>query len=246
MRNRTELMQSILTNETAQRIIDFVSPLYGNSYVGLWLFQAIGTALDDVCKIADQIRYETNAATADLLLGYWEKQYGLPDGSGLTKAQRRDRIISKKLNQGPCNTARMCAAISAALGGADVEITENVAQNTFLVNVRDIIDSIVPAVAVIERMKPAHLIYQIRVATQTVSDADIKLAIAMTYAEHYRVDVRQAITPEGITVDYDDVGLVTMSIPGCTVSYDENGTVTLSGISAEVTYDDNGNVMIGG
>ena len=45
MRYQTELMRSILTNETAQKIIDYISPIYGDSYVGLWLFQAIGTAL---------------------------------------------------------------------------------------------------------------------------------------------------------------------------------------------------------
>ena len=246
MRYRTELMQSILTNDTAQRVIDFVSPIYGNSYVGLWLFQAIGTVLDDVCKIAGQMRYETNVATADLLLSYWERQYGLSEDSSLTKEQRRDRIISKKLNQGPCNPARLRAAISTALGGVEVDITENVAQNTFLVNIREVVDSIVPAVAVIERMKPAHLIYQIRVATQTIADADVKIAIAMTYAEHYKVEVIQESTPNGITVNYDDDGIVTLSIPDCTVAYDEDGSVTLARITGTVTHDNNGNVKIGG
>lgn len=191
MRYRTELMKSILTNETAQKMIDYVSPIYGNSYVGLWIFQAIGIVLDDICSIADRLRYETNACTADLLLGYWEKQYGLPTDSNLTKEQRRERIITKKQNRGPCNPARLEAAVSAALGGVEVNITENVAQNTFLVNIREVVPSLVPAVAVIERMKPAHLIYQIRVATQTVSDAEIKVAIAMTHAEQYRVEVFQ-------------------------------------------------------
>ena len=77
MRNPTELMKSTLTSDTAQKIIDYVSSIYGNSYVALWLFQAIGTALDEICAIAHQLRYETNADTADLLLDYWEKQYGI-------------------------------------------------------------------------------------------------------------------------------------------------------------------------
>ena len=242
MRNPTELMKSILTNETAQKMIDYVSPIYGNSYVGLWIFQAIGAVLSDVCTIADQLRYETNACTADLLLDYWERQYGLSTDRTLTKEQRRGRIISKKQNRGPCNRARLEAAVSAALGGVEVDIMENVEKNTFLVNVREVVPSVVPAVAVIERMKPAHLVYQIRVATQTVSDADIKVAIAMTHSEQYRVNVFNPTTP--LTVSYDG-GIVTLSAPGCTVSYDENGTVTLSGL-ASVEHDNNGNVMIGG
>lgn len=191
MRNPTELMKSILTNELAQKMIDYVSPIYGNSYVGLWIFQAIGFVLSDVVAIAEQLRYETNASTADLLLDYWEKQYGLPADSSLTKEQRRQRIINKKHSRGPCNRVRLTEAVSNALGGVEVEITENIAQNTFLVNIREVVPSLVPAVAVIERMKPAHLIYQIRVATQTVSDADIKVAIAMTHSEQYKVEVFQ-------------------------------------------------------
>lgn len=191
MRKPTTLMQSILTDRTAQRIIDFVSPIYGNSYVALWIYQAIGVILRETYEIADQLRYETNVATADLLIDYWEKQYGVSVDSSLSKEMRRKRIIAKMLSRGPCNTNRLIAAVSAALGGVEVEITENIEQNTFLVNVREVVPSLVPAVAVLERMKPAHLIYQIRVATQTVSDADIKAAIAMTHAEMYKVEVFQ-------------------------------------------------------
>ena len=35
MRYRTDLMESILTSEEAQKIIDFVTPIYGEAYVFL-------------------------------------------------------------------------------------------------------------------------------------------------------------------------------------------------------------------
>ena len=191
MRYQTELMRSILTNETAQRIIDYVSPIYGNSYVGLWIFQAIGTVLGEVCEIAEQLRYETTPATADLLLDYWEREYGIPADSSLTKDQRRAKIIAKTQSRGPCTPAKLSVAVSAALGGVEVDITENVAQNTFLVNIREYVESFVPAVAVLERMKPAHLVYQIQVAAKSIADADLRIAIAMTHAEQYKVEVQQ-------------------------------------------------------
>ena len=72
-----------------------------------------------------------------------------------------------------------------------MDITENVAKNTFLVNIRDYVPSITQAVAMLERMKPADQTYQIRVAARMVTDAEIKLAIAMTHAEQYRVEVLQ-------------------------------------------------------
>lgn len=191
MRNQTELMRAILTNEKAQEIIDYVSPLYGKSYVALWLFQAIGTVLDEVCKISNQLCYETNPATADLLLDLWERQYGISTDGTLTKEQRRARIIGKTQSRGPCNPAKLAAAVSAAYGGIQVEIHENVAKNTFLVKILGGVASINPAVAVLERMKPAHLIYEIETAVYHVTTTELKTAIAMTRAEIYNVEVQQ-------------------------------------------------------
>ena len=191
MKYQTELMRKILTNEKAQEIIDYVSPIYGESYVGLWIYQAIGTAMGEICKIAEQLRYETNPATADLLLDYWEDHYKIPEDRTLTKDQRRVRILGKIQSRGPCNPARLEAAVSSALGGAEVKITENVAKNTFLVDILQGVNSILPAVAVLERMKPAHLIYQMRTIDAHVSDAELKIAIAITQAEIYKVEVQQ-------------------------------------------------------
>lgn len=190
MRYQTEMMRAILTDEKAQEIIDYISPIYGNSYVGLWIIQAIGVVMGRVSLIAESLRSETNPATANLLLSHWETHYGIPADSSLTAQQRRERIIVKTQTRGPCNPVTLASAISAALGGIKVDITENVAKNTFLVNIREYVEDITPAVAVIERMKPAHLIYQVRVATRMVAEADLKVAIAMTHAESYRVEVQ--------------------------------------------------------
>lgn len=190
MRYETEMMRQILTNPKAQEIIDYVSRIYGDSYVGLWLFQAIGTALGNVSDISDELRNETNPVTADLLLNFWEGEYGIPEDPSLTTEQRRLRIIAKMQNTGACTPQRLATAVSAALGGAQVEVTERTGVNQFTVNIRTVVDSIVPAVAVIERMKPAHLIYVLQVATQTVSQTEIDMAIALIQAEINRVEVQ--------------------------------------------------------
>lgn len=187
MRNPTELMKSILTNEMAQKMIDYVSPIYGNSYVGLWIFQSIGVVLSDVWTIADQLRYETNACTSDMLLDYWERQYGIPKDSSLTKEQRRERIINKKQNHGPGNSARLAAAVSDALGGVKVDVTENIDRNTFRVNIHDVVPSYKPAVTVIERRKPAHLIYRVR--SCAVTDVKIRIGAAVSHSEQYEIRV---------------------------------------------------------
>ena len=191
MNYQTELMRAILTNPKAQEIIDYVSPIYGESYVGLWIYQAIGTVLGEICSISDQLRYEANPATADLLLDYWEDHYNIPRDPSLTAEQRRLRLIVKTQSRSPINPERLATAVSAALGGVEVKIFENISKNKFLVNIRDVVDSINPAVAVLERMKPAHLIYEIQISSHTVTDAELKMAIAVTHAEQYKVEVHQ-------------------------------------------------------
>ena len=190
MRQPTEMMRSILTDETAQKLIDYVSPIYGNSYVGLWMFQAIGSLLGEVRGICEQLMYETTPATSVLLLDYWEDHYGIARDRKLTVEQRQARILAKIQSRGPCNPMVLASAVSTSLGGVPVEINEHVAKNTFLVNIRENVEDITPAVAVIERMKPAHMIYNIRMAMKMVSDADIKVAIALVHSESYNVEVQ--------------------------------------------------------
>lgn len=188
MRYKTEMMKAILTNKKAQEIIDYVSPIYGSSYVGLWLFQAIGTALEDVCEVADKLRYETSPATTELLLDYWERHYGLPVNPTLTTAQRQAILMAKIQERGPCNPTRLAASVSASLGGIPVEIVENIAKNTFLVIVRDVVPTLDPARACLERRKPAHLIYEIRVTVQTtVNTGKMRIATALTHKEKFEL-----------------------------------------------------------
>ena len=193
MRNPTEMMAKILKSDVAQQVSDYVSPLYGDSYVGLWLFEVIGEALDPVVAYAAALKTEGNPLTADLLLPLWEQHYKLPANEALTKEQRQQRIKAKILGRGALNPNVLAEIVSAALGGVRVDIQERYEgdKNTFLVNVREVIPSFEPARAVLSERKPAHLIYVIRVATQTVAGAEIKTAVAITHSQKYRIEVMQ-------------------------------------------------------
>ena len=70
----TDLMDKILESEAAQRIIDYVSDVYGESYVGLWLFQVIGIVIDDINTIIMGLFDEIFPETSEKLLPYWEKE----------------------------------------------------------------------------------------------------------------------------------------------------------------------------
>lgn len=187
MRNPTDMMRAILTNETAQRIIDFVSPIYGDSYVGLWLYQAIGSVMGEICEIAEQLRYETSPATSVLLLDYWEDHYNIPRGTSLTVEQRQNRLLVNIQTRGPHNPATMANAISSSLNGVSVNIVENVAKNTFMVIVSDHVSNLSPAVAVIKKSKPAHLLYRLQMITD--ASADLMVSSAVTHAETHDLTV---------------------------------------------------------
>ena len=77
MRNETRMMQEILTSPEAQKIIDFISPVYGNAYVGLFLFQAIGSALDSVDQFPEKMKDQLaiQSVTDVGALDYWEDQF---------------------------------------------------------------------------------------------------------------------------------------------------------------------------
>lgn len=191
MRNPTEMMREILTNKKAQEIIDYVSPIYGESYVALWLFQANGTVLDEICDFYINLRYEPMPATTTILLPYWEEHYAIPRDDSLTIEQRRQRLVAHISSRGPCNPTVLENVVSAALGGVKVEIYENISKNTFLVNVREPVKDLKPAEIVLDERKPAHLIYIIRVTIQTVTDAPMKTAVAVTHREKFYVEVSQ-------------------------------------------------------
>lgn len=293
MRYQTELMQQILTNEKAQEIIDYVSQIYGESYVGLWLYQTIGTVLDQIYQISSQLRYETNPVTSVLLLDYWESEFGLSPDPSLTTTQRQNRLIDNIRSKGAITPEKLSSAVSAALGGAPVQVyertgsyteptnstssngvvtlladvnkkadsngnvtitsqatsasdnagnvritnsmnstndgegnvtvsasaahegngvvtLESALENTllkvennelvlvsttggcyeFTVNIMSSVRSIKPAIATIERLKPAHLIYTIRTVNNTNTSIDANVGVATTLAVFNTVTVQ--------------------------------------------------------
>lgn len=190
MKQQTELMRHILKNATAQRIIDFVSPIYGDSYVGLWLYEVIGFAIGEIAEIAEQLRYETNPNTTELLMSYWEEHYGLHPDSNMTMEQRRARLLDKIRYRAPANPKRLAAAMETVLG-VPVDITERVAKNTFQVDILGAVadfKKLLHALDVLEKRKPAHLIYKVA-ADNPVDETDLKLAVATAQAESYHVGV---------------------------------------------------------
>lgn len=190
MKQQTEMMRRILQNEVAQRIIDYVSPIYGESYVALWIFEVIGIVLSEAAGLAEKLRFEANPITTELLMDQWEDQYGLYRDSSLTMEQRRARLLDKIRYRAPANPKRLAAAMATVLG-VPVEITERVAKNTFQVDILDAVGDfrkLMRAIEVLEAKKPTHLIYNVA-QNSRVDESVVKLALATVQAESYQLEL---------------------------------------------------------
>lgn len=189
MSYKTELMEQILRSEEAQKIITYVSPYeYGESYVMLWLFQAIGTALDEGKTITDSYRREVTPATAQWTINLWEDEYGIPHDSSMTILQRQNQLIERITSNSAIHPKRLEDIISNATG-FKTEITENISKNTFEIKIRGYIKDLSKLVKKIDEKKPAHLIYKIIMAELISQELTTYWGVVPTIHKKYIVEV---------------------------------------------------------
>ncbi len=186
----TELTEKIITSDEARKILNHVSPIYGDSYVGLWLFQIIGSELDDIKLWSEELKLQTSIQTATWSLPYWEREYDITPDADWNVEQRRLAVISKMRYKAPMNPKKL-SEIASVFSGVPVDIAENTGKNKFSVYVRKNISvfSFFKAKAAIDRAKPAHLIYDIQITEIRESYVDIKSAVNNEIIKKYKVEV---------------------------------------------------------
>ncbi len=160
-------MEAILKSPQAQRIIDFVAPIYGESYTALWLFEVIGRALDDVAGYAATLQKQAVPDTATWTLPYWEKEYGITPDPAWTEEQRQKNILAKIKYVPPVNPQKLAEFASAA-AGVPCRVIENVSKNTFRIEIDGNSRTLERLQKIIEEAKPAHLIWSMQVHTPPV------------------------------------------------------------------------------
>jgi hypothetical protein len=152
-------MQKILTSNAAKRMIDYVSPIYDQSYIGLWLFNVIGIELDELSKFCEELYDQAHIDTATWSLPMWEKEYGITPLEDQTIEQRRERLLQIK-KKSAFNPEKLRKLIES-MTGVEVEVVENTNKNTFLVRLKGYVDNLDEVKRQINLMKPAHLVYNI-------------------------------------------------------------------------------------
>lgn len=186
MSYKTELMEQILTSPQGQRVIQTVTPMYGESYAALWLYQIIGLQLDEIRRWTLEYQKQVVPQNATWTIAYWEKEYGITPEPYWTLEQRQKNIVNRMYHILPMNPARL-ASIASTAAGVPVEILEGLGQNSFDVLVRRNTDKFQRAKEEIEKFKPAHLIFTIHMAK--LADAPLPVFGAVRACQYKKLNV---------------------------------------------------------
>lgn len=162
MSYRTELMEQILTSKQAQLFIDKMSPIYGKAYTFLWILQSICVVLDDVMDLPEELQKQVTPQTATWTLDFWEKEYGIVTDLSKTIEQRQ-QSLTKIIRANARNNPRTLEDLIQAITGYQTEIIENVSKNKFRIKVYGYVEDTSGIIKIIEKRKPAHLIYELAV-----------------------------------------------------------------------------------
>jgi hypothetical protein len=184
------MVEQILTSEEGQTILEYLSPIYGRSYAGLWLLQVIGMQLDKASAWTAELALQVTPQTATWTIDFWEKQYGIVPDDYWTLEQRQENILQKMRFFAPITPKKLEEVVSAA-AGVPVEIIENTGQNTFHVLVRRYTEYFERAKELIDEAKPAHLIYTIQIAQQILSTATVYGGVGVSMYQKFNVEVVQ-------------------------------------------------------
>jgi len=159
---------------------------YDASVIGLWLFEVIGREWDEMADLAQNLRYEAFPQTCTWSIEIWEfvcdlePMQNLPDDPELALHMRRQRLLVKRWTRPAVNPARTEAELAALLPGYEVHVTENVALNTFLVDImgeggQNSIFDFQNVVYTLRSIKQSHLSFELHDTLTTEFDTTIRV-----------------------------------------------------------------------
>lgn len=199
------------TSEAAIRMMERISPIYGKSYVGKWIFQIMGLEMDEARALFLALRDEAFPARTAWTIDMWERRYAIIPQPGETLEERRRNIKMKQSAFLPMNPARMEEIVSGMTGGS-AAITENVDDYTFRVTINGPAKgtNTLPAVKEIQKRKPSHQNFDFSVVMRPDEPSTLRLGGTMSAAAtlpapeqqdrfHFRHTLRLGGTMSAIT-----------------------------------------------
>lgn len=237
---------TIITSPTAERMLGRVSPIYDESYVGLWLFEAIGREYDKLWEIANTLPDQLFPESVTWGIELWERRYGITPIAGQTLEERRQKVLAMRSTPHPFNHQTVESYIRL-LTGREAEIVDYVRDFTFGVYISSaegmretVLNDII---SYLNRHKPSHMSYELALQ----SEATIVVGIETGY---WRFPYRMAGTARTgqlpranvIFADADALIDVACNANGYRILYDAAGTkpdmsITFSPADADIEVD---------
>jgi len=170
----------IITSPTAERMLSRVSPIYDESYVGLWTFEAIGRGYDELWEIVNTFPDQLFPETATWGLVLWERRYGIVTDETIPLEDRRQAVLAARDATNRFTHYHLEAYITSKTGGT-ARVIDNVGPYTFGVRVEaekgiaavDMLD----LQAYIMSHKPSHLTCKIMFYTEKSMRVHIGFAV---------------------------------------------------------------------
>lgn len=163
MNYRTETLEQILKSPEARKIIDYLSPIYGEAYAVLWILQAVGVILDESDSFPETFLLQVTPHTATWSLSFWEKEYNIVPSPSWGIEQRQKNVMATINYRAPLNPKKIENMVSSIIN-LPVEMIENTGKNKFTVKIRGYMTDSKKATNEIDRAKQAHLIYNMVMA----------------------------------------------------------------------------------
>ncbi|WII36809.1 YmfQ family protein [Paenibacillus thiaminolyticus] len=155
-------MSDVISSPQGREMFSFLPAYYETSRVMQADMQAKGAELDMLLRAMDETLEQFFVRTATWGLDRWEMELGIPTEKGKPIEQRR-AVVESKLRGAGKFSGRLVKSVAEAYDGGKVDVSFQPTEWGFTVKFVDTI-GIPPNIddlkAVIEEIKPAHLIVQ--------------------------------------------------------------------------------------
>jgi len=211
------LREIIITSKTSERMLEETSPIYDNSVIGLWIFEAIGRTYDELWDVLDTLPDQLFPETATWSIELWERRYGITPPTEATLEERQN-AVANAWRRTATKHDRIETWLEEQTGG-EAKIIHNVDSYTFRIEIsreRGMASfDFDKAIRFINKNKPSHLSYSLDFKAERTIGMYRGAALAAREEGVYSVPA-QTIVGDYYTDEYGEAAL------------DENGTIMMT------------------
>ncbi|MBR1760272.1 MAG: DUF2313 domain-containing protein [Schwartzia sp.] len=183
-------IENFPTSETAKKMLRRVSPIYGNSYVGKWLYQVMGLEMDEAAAIVKSLRDQNFTQTVTWGIEYQEHKYSIEPDDSLSLEERRARLYRRKTEKYPLNPRR-CELYFENGWGMTVDVDETYDYGILKLSlISRIPENVVEAIKDFRRIKPSHL--SLKLESKREVDSTVYIGALPSLHRRYTVNPKSA------------------------------------------------------